>query len=291
MEFKDLEIFQMVAEKGTISEVAKELSYVQSNITMRIQKLEQELNTQLFNRHRRGMSLTPEGKKLLTYSKQILMLTDEMKKAVQNREEPSGKLDIGTVETVIHLPKILSSFIKKYKNVDLSLYSGVTETLEEKVLHHHLDGAFVTASDFHPDLVSHEVFREELVLISVNHGSTLDDLKKEPFLCFSEGCGYRARLEAWYKDQNITPQKVLEFGTLETILQSVAVGLGVTFVPRSAVTHMEESGLIKCHTLPEQYSKIKTVFIRRADTFLTSTMEKFIETIKMNTHLSEEEIC
>lgn len=205
-----------------------------------------------------------------------------MKKAVQSKEEPSGKLDIGTVETVIHLPKILSTFIKKYKNVDLSLFTGVTETLEKEVLHHKLDGAFVTESDFHPDLVSHEVFREELVLISDKHSSSLEELKQEPFLCFSEGCGYRARLEAWDRDQNITPQKVLEFGTLETILQSVAAGLGVTFVPKSAVTHMEQNGLIHCHTLPEKYSKIKTVFIRRADTYLTSTMEKFIETIEKN---------
>ena len=39
------------------------------------------------------------------------------------------------------------------------------------------------------------------------------------------------RLERWYKDENIRPQKVMEFGTLETILSSVTVGLGVTFCP------------------------------------------------------------
>ena len=71
MEFKDLEIFQMVAEKGTITEAAKELSYVQSNITSRIKKLEAEMNTALFNRHNRGMTLTPEGKKLLVYCEKI----------------------------------------------------------------------------------------------------------------------------------------------------------------------------------------------------------------------------
>ncbi|MBM4763802.1 LysR family transcriptional regulator [Bacillus sp. B15-48] len=282
MEFKDLEIFQLVAEKGTITEAAKELRYVQSNITSRIQKLEKDLNTPLFNRHRRGMSLTPEGKKLLAYSKKILLLTDEMKKAVQSKKEPHGKLEIGTVETVIHLPKILSTYIKKYKNVDLSLFSGVTETLEKEVLNHKLDGAFVTKSNFHPELVSHEVFQEELVLISDRRASNPEELIDEPFLCFSDGCGYRARLEAWYKDQNITPQKVMEFGTLETILRSVVMGLGVSFVPKSAVNHMEQTGLIQCHSLPDQYSKIKTVFIRRADTYLTSTIEKFIETIEMN---------
>ncbi|WP_077212986.1 LysR family transcriptional regulator [Bacillus dakarensis] len=282
MEFKDLEIFQRVAEKGTITEAAKEFRYVQSNITSRIQKLETELNTPLFNRHRRGMSLTPEGKKLLTYCEKILRLTDEMKKAVQSKDEPHGKLEIGTVETVIRLPQILSTYIKKYKNVDLSLYTGVTENLEQDVLNHKLDGAFVTESKFHSDLVSHEVFQEELVLISDNSVSKLEELEGLPILCFSEGCGYRSRLSAWYKDHNKTPQKIMEFGTLETILRSVAMGLGITFVPRSAVSHMEQSGLIRCHLLPDQYSKIKTVFIRRADTYLTSSIEKFIETIEMN---------
>jgi len=43
VEFKDLEIFQMVAEKGTITGAAKEFNYVKSNITSRIQKLETEL--------------------------------------------------------------------------------------------------------------------------------------------------------------------------------------------------------------------------------------------------------
>src|SRR5699024_10792333 len=101
MEFKDLEIFQVVAQKGTITEAAKELSYVQSNITSRIQKLETELSTALFNRHNRGMTLTPEGKKLLDYCEKILSLTNEMKKVVQSKTEPAGKLKIGSVETVI----------------------------------------------------------------------------------------------------------------------------------------------------------------------------------------------
>ena len=217
MEFKDLEIFQMVAEKGTITAAARELSYVQSNVTARIQKLEAELNTPLFNRHNRGMTLTPEGKKLLVYSEKILSLTNEMKKVIQSREEPAGKLEIGTVETVIQLPYILSAYNKKYKDVDLSLFSGVTEKLQEDVLNHKLDGAFVTETDSHPDLVSHDVFQEELVLISDMKATSLEQLKDEPFLCFSEGCGYRARLEKWYKDQNVKPQKVMEFGTLETI--------------------------------------------------------------------------
>lgn len=279
MEFKDLEIFQMVAQKGTVTAAAKELRYVQSNITSRIKKLEVELNTPLFNRHNRGMILTPEGKMLLIYSEKILALTNEMKKVVQNKDEPSGKLEIGSVETVIKLPSILSSYNKKYKNVDLSLFTGVTEQLREEVLSHRLDGAFVTATEQHPDLIAHDVFREELVLISESSKTSIEQLESEPFLCFNKGCGYRARFEQWQIDQNIPAQKKMEFGTLETILSSVAVGLGITFVPKSAVKRLEEKGLVKCHSLPAKYSVIKTIFIRRKDAHKTSTIEKFIETI------------
>lgn len=278
VEFKDLEIFQMVAQKGTITDAARELNYVQSNITSRIQKLETELNTPLFNRHSRGMTLTPEGKKLLVYSEKILSLTNEMRKVVQSKTEPAGKLEIGTVETVIKLPMILSSYNKKYKNVDLSLLTGVTEKLRNDVLHNRLDGAFVTEIDRHPELCSHDVFQEELVLLSDKTKTSIEQLLEEPVLCFSEGCGYRARLAKWYKDQNIVPKKVMEFGTLETILGSVAMGLGITFVPRSAIGHLVEKGLVHCHHLPEKYSKINTVFIRRKDAYLTPTVEKFIET-------------
>lgn len=285
MEFKDLEIFQLVAEKGTVTEVAKEMNYVQSNITSRIQKLEVELNTPLFNRHRRGMILTPEGKKLLAYSEKILLLTDEMKRAVLNKEEPIGKLEIGTVETVYHLPNILSSYIKNYENVDLSLITGVTEKLEEKVLNYKLDGAFITASNVHPDLEAYDVFDEELVLITEPRKKTLEGLKDEPFLCFKKGCGYRARLEKWYEQEGAMPEKVMEFGTLETIIRSVAMGLGVSFVPRSAVAHLEKSGEITCLQLPGEYSQVKTVFIRRADAYLTTTIGKFIETIQHNRQL------
>lgn len=72
----------------------------------------------------------------------------------------------------------------------------------------------------------------------------------------------------------------MEFGTLETILRSVVVGLGIAFVPKTTVSHLKQSNLIQYHKFPAQYSSITTVFIRRADAFLTTTLQKFIETIE-----------
>lgn len=282
MELRDLEIFMTVAEHGNVSGAARALSYVQSNVTARIQRLEAQLSTPLFHRHNRGMILTPEGKKLRSYAEKLLAMASDMKHAFLDTDTPAGKLDIATVETVIQLPHILSTYNHKYQNIDLTLTTGVTEQLVDEVLNYRLDGAFVTArgSTVHPNLVQYEVFEEQLVLISDRHPITLDEIKEKPFLVFKSGCGYRAKLEEWLRDQQVSASKFMELGTLETILGSVYAGLGVSFVPHSTVKHHEARGLIQCHPLPEEYSKIKTVFIRNKEAFLTSTVEKFIDTIE-----------
>lgn len=282
IDLKDLFIFKKVAETENISRAAQELNYVQSNVTARIKKLEEELNTKLFFRHNRGMVLTPEGKKLITYAKDITAKVNEMKNMMIDTNQPFGRLDVGTVETIIKLPFILSNYNKQYENVDLSLTSGVTKELIEQVLQYKLDGAFVTGNhkSYHPELVQHDVFDEELILVTDNTPTSLEEIKQKPLIVFHSGCGYRAKLMEWLRDESIVPKKVMELGTFETILGSIYSGLGVAFLPRSTVQHYIDRGFIQCHTLPEKYSKISTVFICRKEANQTISLTKFIETIE-----------
>ncbi|RLL41165.1 LysR family transcriptional regulator [Oceanobacillus piezotolerans] len=279
MEIKDLIIFQSVAQNGSISKAANELNYVQSHVTARIKTLESCLQTQLFYRHSRGTTLNSEGKKLLNYSEKILSLLDEITKAFHDSEKPSGTLEIGTVESVMKLPNILSAYHRAYPDVDLTLKTGVTKDLIDLILKCKLDGAFVTGFGMHPDIEQMEVFKEKLVLISANENANFHDLINKPLLVFNSGCCYRSRLENWISDEGVVNAKIMEFGTLETILGSVISGLGISLVPQSTVVHLETEGHLQCHSIPEKYSSISTVFIRRADSYLTNTMKKFMDTI------------
>ncbi|MEJ8543936.1 LysR family transcriptional regulator [Brevibacillus borstelensis] len=282
MEISDLRIFQTVAELGSVSKAAKELNYVQSNVTARIQQLELKLGTELFYRHRRGMSLNPEGKKLLGYTQKILAMMEEIKLAFQDEEDPSGPLLVGSVETVSCLPDILSAYHKKYPRVDLSLMTGVTEHLIRDVLQYELDGAFVSGPVQHPELVQEPLIEEELVLIARAEGGprSLAECSTRPLLVFRSGCGYRSRLVQWLGSQGITPTKIMEFGTLETILAVVASGLGVSLVPRPTVSRLEKDGKIRCFSIPDDYATVSTVFIHRRDSHMAGTMKKFLETIE-----------
>ena len=72
MESQELRIFREVARAGSISKAAGQLGYVQSNVTARIKKLEEELNAVLLIRHSKGVTLTAEGECLLIASEDIL---------------------------------------------------------------------------------------------------------------------------------------------------------------------------------------------------------------------------
>lgn len=282
MNIRDLTIFQTVANKGSFNQAAQHLNYVQSNITSRIQKLENQLETKLFHRHQKGITLTNEGEQLLPYAKKIISLVHEMKSIATDDETPTGKLDIASVETVIQLPIILSKYARQYGDVDLTLSTGVTAELKNKVLHYELDGAFVTKSSVtkEPLLQQIDVFHEQLVLIASKENTSFAEIFELPIIRFSDGCGYRAKLDEYLYDHQIVPTKVMELGTLETTLGSVISGLGIAYVPYSAVHEYEAKGLIQCHYLPEQYSKITTVFIYRQDQYITPALRKFVETVE-----------
>lgn len=168
MEIRDLTIFVAVAKTGSVTKAAEQLGYVQSNITARIQHLENKLGTPLFHRLPRGMTLTSSGETLLSYAEQILHLCNEAEQAVQDSETPSGTLRIGAMETTTatRLPGILSEYHQQFPDVELSLTTGPTNQLIEAVLNYNVEAAFVAGPVDHPLLQESAVIEEELVLVS-----------------------------------------------------------------------------------------------------------------------------
>lgn len=280
MELNDLIIFQKVAEHGSISKAAAELNYVQSNVTARIKLLEKELHTPLFSRHKRGMIINSEGKRLLEYARDITAKVQEMKLSFQDQADAGGLLKIGIVETVNALPHILSSFNDHYPNVEVSLMAGVTDQLVQDVIDMKLDGAFVTGPIRHPDVEQLSVISERLVLVAKRDNFTMEQLTTTPLLLYHKGCGYRGRLESWMKVEGIIPRKVMEFGTFGTIIGSVAAGIGITVIPQSTVTELVEKQVVEEHSLPAPYCDITTIFIWRKDSYITRSLAHFIEEIR-----------
>lgn len=281
MDASDLKIFEAIARAGGIGRAAAILNTVQSNITARLRSLEDELGTQLFLRHSRGVSLTQAGRRLLPYSAKVANLLAEAHRAVGDDGDPHGALLLGSLETAaaLRLPRILTAFAGAYPGVDLSLVTGTSAALIEQVIEAHLDGAFVAGPVRHPVLDEEVIFREELVLVTARSVNGWQDLARLPNLkivVFRSGCSYRRRLEALLADRGVVGIRSLEFGTLEGILGCVAAGIGVTMLPRGVIG-AEALARVAMHALPSAERRVDTVFVRRTDGFLPSALRVFLD--------------
>lgn len=78
MEIQDMRIFTVVARLESISKTAEHLNYVQSHISKRIMKLEEELGCKLLIRSNKGITLSQKGETFLSYCHRVLYITDEM---------------------------------------------------------------------------------------------------------------------------------------------------------------------------------------------------------------------
>ncbi|AZH27591.1 LysR family transcriptional regulator [Paenibacillus sp. M-152] len=288
MESSDLKIFRAVAREGSVTRAAQVLNYVQSNVTSRIQQLEAQLNVPLFRRSNRGMTLTSAGENLLEYAESILTLLDEAEKSTQYSDQPAGPLRLGSIETtaVTHLTTLLTGYYAEYPNVQLSLMTGGTHALVQKVLNYELDGAFVYGPVDDPNIEHVAAFEEELVLISEPGESDMSKLLAKPMLFFDVGCTHRARAESFLSDAGVDAYQIMEFGTLEVILGGVASGLGVSMLPHSSIVKAKKEGSIASHRLPETYRKLEVWFVHRRDSVYSSALSGLLHWMKKDVILN-----
>ncbi|HXZ02796.1 MAG TPA: LysR substrate-binding domain-containing protein [Stellaceae bacterium] len=281
MDAADLRIFEAVARLGGMNRAAGELGTVQSNVTQRIRQLETELAAPLFERHARGVALTPAGHRLLPYAARVAQLLAEARRAVADDGAPKGPLAIGSLETTaaLRLAPVLASFAAAHPAVDLSLATGTSAELVEQVLGRRLEGAFICGPVRHPELDEETMFREELVLVTQRSPLGLEALlaaRDLKIVVLRAGCSYRQRLEEILARRGVVGLRRLEFGTIDGLLGCAAAGIGMTLLPRAIVAGAWREGRVNVHALPEEEATVDTLFIRRRDGFVSSALAAFL---------------
>ena len=254
MELIALRTFEAVVEEGGILAASKKLNTVQSNVTGRIRRLEEELGTELFFRKGRGLELAPSGRVLLDYARRMLQLEKQTAAAVRQVGESVGEIRIGSMETfaALYLPAALKAVRAAHPRVELRVVTGTTAGLVQKVLDHKLDCAFVAGPVVHPDLQFQPLVDETLVQ-AYRKGS---DPLTQPLILFREGCAYRGRALAWQRAGGHLVDDFMEFGTLEGILGCVAVGLGWTLMPRRVVEQSPHAESIAITEVPHDIAHV-----------------------------------
>lgn len=282
MELIALRTFQAVVEEGGVLAASRKLNTVQSNVTGRIQRLEDELGTPLFFRTGRGLELAPSGRVLLDYARRLLQLERQTAAALRQVGESVGELRIGSTETFafMYLPAALLALRKQHPGLALRVDTDTGSALVEKVLAHSIDCALASGPVSHPDLEFEQLVVEELVQVSARG----TDPVQLPAILFRDGCAYRARALGWQRAMGHAVADVMEFGTLDGILGCVAAGLGWTLLPRRVIARSAHANDLALLPIPPDIGRVPTGLVRLREGPQLSALATFagaiLETVK-----------
>lgn len=274
VESQDLRIFKCVAEAKSLSKAAEILGYVQPHISQRIKNLEDELDTKLFIRTNRGVTLTEGGKALFSYAQRILRLMDEAKAEV-NPNKFRNSLIIGASQTVsaTKVPFLFSSFLKENKNIEVKIKTDTKQALQEMLSYGEIDGLFLSGTYNEAQFETVYNYAEKMGLIL----PTSEDIEEKdpPTLLINSdvNCIYRNRLLAFSEEHYTHKANMMEFDSLEAILQGVRDGLGISVVPASVVNSRGDMKSIQYQELLED---VQIDFVVKKGKQHSHSLKKFI---------------
>lgn len=143
IDFELLRTFIAIVDCGSISRALGQLHKTQSTISLQIKRLEEQLSSQLFHRQGRNLTLTVEGKKLVSYARRMLALHDETLSQFQDK---NNRLIIGCPDdyTNVVMPKLLTLLHQQVENLSITLISKNSNELRSLLEQGKLDLAILT---------------------------------------------------------------------------------------------------------------------------------------------------
>ena len=244
MDLANLNAFIAIAEAGSFSEAAERLHLTQPAVSKRIAGLEQQLDTRLFDRLGREVSLTEAGRALLPRAYQILNVLDDTRRALTNLNgEVSGRLTLATSHHIgLHrLPPLLRAFTRQHPQVALDIQFLDSEVAYEEILHGRAELAVITlAPETREPVHAVAVWDDPLDFVAApehplarNGAVTLADVALHPAV-FPGGNTFTHHIvQGLFQAQGLTPNIAMSTNYLETIKMMVSIGLAWSVLPRT----------------------------------------------------------
>ncbi len=242
MDWDKLRIFHAVASAGSFTHAGQMLGLSQSAVSRQISALEEEINTPLFQRHARGLTLTDEGELLYGAVSDVLTRLGQAEEALKNAQAaPRGSLKITSshgLGTYWLLPRI-SEFVGDYPELQVHL---VFEDRELDLAQREADLAIRMRAPVQADLIQRKLFTVHYHLCGhrdyfARHGvpQTVEDLAKHTVIGYGETVAPEVRDVNWLLDTARRASngcgRALRINNITGILHAVETGIGIAALP------------------------------------------------------------
>jgi LysR family hydrogen peroxide-inducible transcriptional activator len=243
MTITQLQYVLAVAEYRNFTLAAEKCFVTQPTLSMQIQKIEEELKIQIFDRTKKPIQLTDIGEKIIAQAKNIIIEADRIKDIVEHQKGfIGGEFKLGIIPTIMPtlLPMFLTNFIKKYPKVKLIIEELNTDEIINRLKNGHLDAAIASTPLQEEKLKEFVLYYEPFVAYIPENRKIADkkeievsDLNIEEILLLQDGHCFRNGILNLCKNTNagVGSSFQLESGSFETLVKLANEGLGTTLLP------------------------------------------------------------
>ena len=257
MTITQLQYVLAVAEHKNFTLAADKCFVTQPTLSMQIQKVEEELNIQIFDRTKKPIQLTEIGLKIVNQAKNIVNEADRMKDIVEQQKGfIGGEFKLGIIPTVMPtlLPMFLNTFVKKYPKVKLIIEELNTDDIILRLKNGNLDAA-IAATPLNEDKLKEIVIYYEpfVAYIPEKHRIAdkkeieVSDLNLDEILLLQDGHCFRDGILNLCKNQDVAPANnfQIQSGSFETLIKLADEGLGLTLLPYLHTLDLKENDKLK----------------------------------------------
>jgi DNA-binding transcriptional LysR family regulator len=270
-----VEGFVEIARRGNLSRAALALHVSQPALTARIHGLEAEVGAALFARGRRGMELTEAGRAFLPYAERAMGALHDGSELLADLGRGSvGELVLGAAPAVSTyvLPGVLVRFVARFPRVRLVVRTGHSEEILDMAVRNEIQVGLVRELR-HPLIESVPLYDDEIVLVAQpGHpfaavpAIALQRITEDRLILFDRTSSYYDLTSTLFRQAGIVPRGVMELDNIDAAKQMVYQGLGVAFLPRTAVTGELADGRLTAVRIADAASiRRRIVAIRRRD--------------------------
>lgn len=254
MTLNELRYIVAVAQERSFGRAAAKCFVSQPALSVAIQKLEEELGAQLFERGKSEVSVTPVGERVVEQAQLVLEEAARIRELARaGRNQLVGPFKLGVIYTVAPylLPDLIPTLRVRAPEMPLELEENLTEVLETELKSGRLDAAIIALPFAPPGVATVFLYEEPFqVVVPSEHRWAKrksvhpDELVGEHAILLNVGHCFRDQVLDACPELNRQDVPTARTNSLETVRNMVASGLGVSVLPRDALTPKYHSSLV-----------------------------------------------
>ena len=246
MNLKDWEILSIIKKERSLSKAAKKMAMSQPAISLRVQKIEQELGIKILYKTNRGTQLTPQGEYLADEATQLLKEIDLTKNFLSSINDPlTGTIKIGAANFMMRykLPQILQQFKMRYPGVDYNVTTGWSENIFKLMQDQDVHVSFVRGEYEWRDK-KHLLFKEPICIASMEK-IDIEKLPEMPRIEYKTDYKLQELINNWWMENfTTTPRTDIIVTRTDICKEMLIAGLGYAILPKLVV-----KGIPDIHTI------------------------------------------